>query len=298
MSLGRPTDSAAACLSPLALRAELQPAAPPQLAPAATVPSLLSLLHARSSFTLSSARVQILAGADVDLFFLLSPLSPPSSDRQIDCGEFSVTLKNTAHNPSKIFSNFLNSHLLSPVTQKSFAQHSHIGDVRLEFALSYGGAHFYAYHKLFAVKRSISGTSVLTGERWTLSSTAESSWAAATSHALSVDPSPTPPQHAPSSIRPSLLIPNRLGINPPAKSKRSNRCTFLEFRPPLLLLQQPGLLFTIDLLNCLTTPILSGLTHGFNPGVESLPWQSIICANLQSALTEPDTVELLIKKEG
>ncbi len=39
----------------------------------------------------NSIRSQILSGTDVDLFSLLSPISPPSADRQIDCGEFSVT---------------------------------------------------------------------------------------------------------------------------------------------------------------------------------------------------------------
>ncbi len=52
----------------------------------------------------NSIRTQILSGTDVDLFSLLSPISPPSADRQIDCGEFSVTLKNSANNPSRILS--------------------------------------------------------------------------------------------------------------------------------------------------------------------------------------------------
>ncbi|RXN08505.1 poly [Labeo rohita] len=49
--------------------------------------------------------------------------------------------------------------------------------------------------------------------------------------------------------------------------------------------------------NSIRTQILAGLEHGFHPGVASLPSQSLICPNLQSALTEPETVDLLIKKE-
>ncbi|XP_056596689.1 uncharacterized protein LOC130414700 [Triplophysa dalaica] len=43
--------------------------------------------------------------------------------------------------------------------------------------------------------------------------------------------------------------------------------------------------------------LLSGLKHGFNPGVESLPSESTTCANLQSALAEPEIVDNLIKSE-
>ncbi len=46
-----------------------------------------------------------------------------------------------------------------------------------------------------------------------------------------------------------------------------------------------------------TEYLLSGLSHGFHPGVGNLPSESLICPNLQSALTEPETVDTLIKKE-
>ncbi len=46
-----------------------------------------------------------------------------------------------------------------------------------------------------------------------------------------------------------------------------------------------------------TKYILSGLSHGFHPSVGNLPSESLICPNLQSALTEPETVDILIKKE-
>ncbi len=43
--------------------------------------------------------------------------------------------------------------------------------------------------------------------------------------------------------------------------------------------------------------VISGLSNGFHPGVSNLPTQNLICPNLQSALTEPETVDILIKKE-
>ncbi|KAG1925403.1 proline-rich protein 36-like [Pimephales promelas] len=46
-----------------------------------------------------------------------------------------------------------------------------------------------------------------------------------------------------------------------------------------------------------TEYLLSGLLHGFKPGVVCPLSQNIICDNLQSALAEPDVVDNLIKKE-
>ncbi len=43
--------------------------------------------------------------------------------------------------------------------------------------------------------------------------------------------------------------------------------------------------------------LLSGLSHGFNPGVECTLPQKLICNNLQSAHAEPDVVNNLIVKE-
>ncbi|XP_057204274.1 uncharacterized protein LOC130562947 [Triplophysa rosa] len=47
----------------------------------------------------------------------------------------------------------------------------------------------------------------------------------------------------------------------------------------------------------LTDYILTGISNGCDLGVISLPSRSLICPNLQSALTEPESVDLLIKKE-
>lgn len=49
-------------------------------------------------------RAQILAGMDIDLASLLSLIPVSDSNRQIDCGEFSVTLKNQSSNNSRILS--------------------------------------------------------------------------------------------------------------------------------------------------------------------------------------------------
>ncbi|MGL4905857.1 MAG: reverse transcriptase domain-containing protein [Plesiomonas sp.] len=46
-----------------------------------------------------------------------------------------------------------------------------------------------------------------------------------------------------------------------------------------------------------TDYLLSGLEHGFRPGVECPLSENIICNNLQSALAEPDVVNNLIAKE-
>ncbi|RXN34184.1 reverse transcriptase ribonuclease [Labeo rohita] len=42
---------------------------------------------------------------------------------------------------------------------------------------------------------------------------------------------------------------------------------------------------------CAAFPHRRRFSHGFHPGVESLPSQSLICPNLQSALAEPETVD-------
>ncbi|KAL0161865.1 hypothetical protein M9458_041261, partial [Cirrhinus mrigala] len=106
----------------------------------------------------NSIRTQILTGADVDLFSLLSPISPSPADHQINCGEFSVTLKNSAHNPSRILSFAEFTIAFTRYTEVICAAFPHrrreLSDYR-ELALSYGGSHFYTYHKLFAAKRTI-----------------------------------------------------------------------------------------------------------------------------------------------
>ncbi len=58
----------------------------------------------RTPQTAHNVRAQILAGADVDLSSLLSLLPTSDSNRQIDCGDFSVTLKKPNPLSSRILS--------------------------------------------------------------------------------------------------------------------------------------------------------------------------------------------------
>ncbi len=100
---------------------------------------------------------QILAGADIDLSSLLSLLPTSDSNRQIDCGDFSVTLKKNLYT---LISRIIHSvqsihrdHMLS------FPHRRHeLNDylaIIAELALSYGGGHFFTYHKLFSAKCAV-----------------------------------------------------------------------------------------------------------------------------------------------
>ncbi len=40
--------------------------------------------------------------------------------------------------------------------------------------------------------------------------------------------------------------------------------------------------------------VLSGLSHGFHPSMGNLFSERLICPNLQSALADPETVDILI----
>ncbi|XP_056612778.1 LOW QUALITY PROTEIN: uncharacterized protein LOC130428625 [Triplophysa dalaica] len=47
----------------------------------------------------------------------------------------------------------------------------------------------------------------------------------------------------------------------------------------------------------ITDYLLTSLSNGFDPGIISLPSHSLICPNFQSALADPESVDVLIKKE-
>nr|XP_021330471.1 proline-rich protein 36-like [Danio rerio] len=151
---------------------------PSQTAPA---PNLLQSLSHTKYFSLSTATPllvppnvlaldpppvsntiwnQILSGLDVYLFSLLSPIPPTSADRQINCGQFSVTLKNTNNIQSRI--------LKFPEFTVAFSRYTDVYPHRrrklndylaivAELTLSYGGSHFYLlpYHRLFFAKCAI-----------------------------------------------------------------------------------------------------------------------------------------------
>lgn len=110
----------------------------------------------------NNIKTQILTGVDIDLSSLLSLLPPPISNRQIDYSDFSVTLKNSAHNPSHIgslSSFFIAFSHYSKITCVFFFFIPHrrpeLNDYLATIAallLSYGGTRFYTYHKLFSAK--------------------------------------------------------------------------------------------------------------------------------------------------
>ncbi len=128
------------------------PGAPFSLSSATPLPVPPNALALEPPPVANSIRSHILSGTDVDLFSLLSPISPPSADRQIDCGEFSVTLKNTANNPSRILSFTEFTIAFNRYTEVICTTFPHrrreLGDylaIVAELALSYGGSHFYTY---------------------------------------------------------------------------------------------------------------------------------------------------------
>ncbi len=110
----------------------------------------------------NTIKTQILAGMDIDLSSLLSLLPPAETHRQIDCGDFSVTLKNPTPNSSRplTFSEFTIAFGRYTETVCSVFPHRRreLNDylaIVAELALSYGGAHFYTYHKLFSAKCAV-----------------------------------------------------------------------------------------------------------------------------------------------
>ncbi len=110
----------------------------------------------------NTIKSQILAGAYIDLSSLLSLLPPAETHRQIDCGDFSVTLKNPTPNSSRplSFSEFTIAFGRYTEIVCSFFPHRRreLNDylaIIAELALSYGGAHFYTYHKLFSAKCAV-----------------------------------------------------------------------------------------------------------------------------------------------
>ncbi len=109
-----------------------------------------------------NVRAQILAGADVDLSSLLSLLPTSDSNRQIDCGDFSVTLKTPNPLSSRILSFPEFSIAFSRFTEIICSVFPHrrreLNDylaIIAELALSYGGGHFFTYHKLFSAKCAV-----------------------------------------------------------------------------------------------------------------------------------------------
>ncbi|KAL0161246.1 hypothetical protein M9458_044971, partial [Cirrhinus mrigala] len=232
-----------------------------------------------------------------------------------------------------------------------------------ELALSYGGSHFYTYHKLFAAKCAIRVAQWNQCPYWgaldtelhnrvflgcrNISCAVCRSFSHPTITCPFINPS-IPPCPEPSQPKSTSYVPRLMDTpatptptptptfrrRPPSTGSQDctsfnsgrctrQRCQFMHVcnfcsraharlicpvqkaanknsekylstpvnisRLSVELLHHPDSLFT--------DYVLSGLAHGFHPGVVSLPSQSLICPNLHSALTEPEIVDLLVKKE-
>ncbi len=155
---------------------------PPTIAAPPPLPHS-SLLHSKSPYSLFTAtplpvpanavalepppvahniRAQILAGTDIDLSSLLSLIPAPESNRQMDCGDFSVTLKNQNPLSSRILSlsefTIAFSRYIEIICSAFPHRRRELNDylaLIAELALSYGGGHFYTYHKLFSAKCAV-----------------------------------------------------------------------------------------------------------------------------------------------
>nr|DAA01994.1 TPA_exp: polyprotein [Danio rerio] len=110
----------------------------------------------------NTIRNLIISGADIDLSTLLSPIAPPTAERQIDCGEFALILKPSTSSQTRTLSLAEFHVAFSRYTEVICSVFPHrrreLNDymaIISELALSYGGTHFYTYHKLFSAKCAI-----------------------------------------------------------------------------------------------------------------------------------------------
>ncbi|XP_052428992.1 uncharacterized protein LOC127970440 [Carassius gibelio] len=309
-----------------------------------------------------SIRAQILAGADVDLSSLLSLLPTSNSNRQIDCGDFSVTLKNPNPLSSRLLSfseftiafNRYTEIICSAFPHRRRELNDYLSIIA-ELALSYGGGHFYTYHKLFSAKCAIRiaqwnqcpywgaidsdlHSRVFLGCR-SISCAICRSVAHSTTTCPQINPdatqhSLTPPAKSTSYVPKSVTAANSRLAQPGEESTQlciafnngkciRQHCRYLHSckfcggaharivcpvhkavnKKSKNYLSTPVNIFrmTIELAHHpdkeFTNYLLSGLKHGFNPGVVCELTQNTVCRNLQSALAEPDIVANLIKKE-
>ncbi|KAL2081723.1 hypothetical protein ACEWY4_023576 [Coilia grayii] len=105
-----------------------------------------------------SLRQQILSGTDVDLSSLLSVFSEPNVSRDVDCGPLTLTLKTTG--PASRILSF-------PEFALAFSRYTEVVcsifphrrrelnnyfNIIAGLAVSYGGTHFYTYHRLLSAK--------------------------------------------------------------------------------------------------------------------------------------------------
>ncbi|XP_073707221.1 uncharacterized protein [Garra rufa] len=115
------------------------------------------------------------------------------------------------------------------------------------------------------------------------------SWAVATFHAQFAAPFHTPPSAARS---PTHLTPPRPESSQPKSTSYVPRLMDTPATPSLRR-RTPASNSQV----CADFNAGRCITHGFHPGILSLPSQSLVCPNLNSAVTEPEVVDDLIKKE-
>ncbi len=309
-------------------------------------------------------RAQILAGADVDLSLLLSLLPTSESSRQIDCGDFSVTLKNPNPQSSRILSFPEFSIAFSRFTEIICSVFPHrrreLNDylaIIAELALSYGGGLFFTYHKLFSAKSAVRvaqwnqcpywgaldsnlHSRVFTGCK-NISCVVCRSVDHSTTSCPRINPSTTSCSE-PTSSKSTSYVPRPATVaypdQEPAAHAADIRQPCFAFNTRRCFRQRCRYLHICSFCggaharivcpvfkavnkkskNYLSTPVnishlaielshhpdkefcnylLSGLSHGFNPGIECTLSQKFICNNLQSAHAEPDVVNNLIAKE-
>ncbi|XP_039535194.1 uncharacterized protein LOC120484211 [Pimephales promelas] len=356
---------------------------PPTVAAQASLP-YSSLLNAKSQYSLFTAspmpvppnavalepppvtqniRAQIMAGADVDLSHLLSLFPVSDSNRQLDCGDFSVTLKNQNTHSSRLLSfpefSIAFSHYTDIICSAFPHRRRELNDylaLIAELALSYGGGHFYTYHKLFSAKCAVRVSQWNQCPYWGALDTdlhsrvflgcrnISCAVCRSVSHPTTSCPQVNPfvssetapvkstsytPRPATSNLHEAKFSSRALTDNKqPCNNFNIGKCTrqrcrYLHIcsfcggahaRPVCPVYKDVNKKSR----NYLSTPVnisrlsielahhpdsefteylLSGLLHGFKPGVVCPLSQNIICDNLQSALAEPDVVDNLIKKE-
>ncbi|KAI2647038.1 Pro-Pol polyprotein [Labeo rohita] len=169
----------------------------------------------------------------------------------------------------------------------------------VEPALSYGGSHFYTYHKLFTAKCTVWVAQWNQCPYWGALDTELHSRVFLGCHNISCAVCRS---FSHSTISCPFINPS-IPPRPESSQPKSTSCHALWIPQPLPLphfaaahlpptARSAPALIAADAQDNAADYVLSGLSHGFH-----LPSQSLICPNLQSTLAEPETVDLLIKKE-
>lgn len=305
-----------------------------------------------------AVRNLILSGADIDLSTLLPSLPTPGPPRDIDCGDVVVSLK--ASGPAAKILSFPEftvafSHyteiVCSAFPQRRGELNSYLSIIA-GLATTFGGAHFYSYHRLFSAKSAARVTlwnqiphwgaldleiysRVFLGVKPTVCALCNGRSHGSGDCPL-VQSKTTASKPTSSAGRLSSTAANIEDVGNSLSWKGREVCR--KFNINACSLSTCRYLHVCSYCagaharticpvlrnankrarNYLSTPVvvpllqseleshpnrefcdylIHGLTHGFHPGVASLPTESFSCKNLQSALGDPDTVTSLLRKE-